>query len=261
MKKSILYVGLACSILFLGIFILRPLSGSYYHSLTSTEPGDFLSRMMQKLSKPEIGKPIDLNAIDHIIVRQESLDDGNVFINIFETDSSRLIVRNSFDYQNYIPEINGRTLTIRVTDINQRHIEIALQPQQHKTLTLQGKSIQLSIVDNISPAYIFPKLILENQAIVRFNNYNNRNEQFVLKDLDVALSGKSILSITNLKIGNLQASLNQSRLDLVDRVQIDSLQADLQQRSHIMHANVEQTDNIKHIQVSGDTEYYLAHKR
>lgn len=255
MKKSTIYILSAALIMFIGLFILHPLTGNILtSSYESKEPIGAMSKLMMKLSKPDTVKPTNLQPIEHIIINGAGKGQRGI-IEIRRGDENQLWKAKTPYLEAINSKIEGNTIIINETNDTYFNLHLRLASPSIKSITVNNTSISCDLIPQDESQFTIPQINLGKNA-----NLNIKTRlgipQMLLSKLEISAKEESIVKVANLKIQDLNATLTNARMDLSPDLIADSVNINLQGLSHVIRPR--DSKNISVFNLSGETAYYDA---
>lgn len=262
MKKANLYILSAGVLLFLGFYLLTPLSGRIFvnpsiqadNPQTQPRAKDPLSKFMLNFSNEVTADPISLDAIDHIILQGQGNGDRST-IEVLFGDSTRVECLSPYYLVDTEHQIDDRTLLIKVNGKKPNKTRLFLN-HRDRTITMSNlhayvRNDQRASSEHIVPQYVFSK----KSDVIFLGSYRDQEPRDLIVDLKIDEQSK--VQFLNTSIQQASVKLNDGLLDLAFVDRLDSLSADLQGVSHIM--GIKRMENIASLKLTGNLDYYNQH--
>lgn len=255
MKKSTIYILSAALIIFIGLFILHPLSGNILtSSYESKEPIGTISKLMMKLGKPDTVQPTNLQHIEHIIINGSGKGQRG-FIEIRQGDKNQIWKAKTPYLATLNSKIEGNTIIINETNDSYFNLHLNIASPSIKSITLNNASFYCDVIAQGESQVTMPQINVGKNGTLNIRTGTDR-QQMLLSKLKIEAKEESIVKLANLKIQDLNATLTNARMDLSPNLIADSVNINLQGLSHVIRPR--DSKNISVFNLTGETAYYDA---
>lgn len=256
MKKSNIIYITALTILWLIYLVIKPLQGYIYADPISNKPKDFVSAIVKTFDHTDKIETPSLKDIKNIKLKGESKG-GSIMVDYNDTAKITFLENNqttSFKYK-----IIGDTIEVEMDKNGYMAIKLDLNPTESYNLIIENMNPRIALNPGDSSTFGINNIAIRNNSDVFIYNFSrdfqNFNHPFTL-----SISDKSKLRIDNLKFKKLSANINNGLLTIENSSHIDSLNADLQGLSHIIIGKYPDDKRVDYLNLSGNLDYYNAHK-
>jgi len=255
MKKSIILFIVACSIMWLAYFTISPLKGFVFtEENDGITPKDAISTLIAKFDKSKNFKPIPLNSINNINIIGEN---ENVNINVNYGTTQELVIQNDEGKLSSEPRIKGKDLTIKLGSEKNKSINITLDSNANKKLSLQGLNSSIMINSQDYRVGLLNEINIGNKSKIDFSIMGSEYPKtYFMTPLNIQVTGKSKLNFSSVPILNLNIKLDNGLFNLKEGYLVDTLKADLKGLSNIIIGKYPEDKKVKSLIISGDLDYY-----
>lgn len=242
MRKSILYFSITTGILACLLYF-PSLTGSVIVD-ENEQPTDLLSKLWAGNKKISLTHAYGDNIR---VLKIENAARWSTQVMIREGENKYL----GGQPNNYKSSISGDTLILKITDGTYFEVQSA---GNLKTVVISKTDARI----DISNLHRFINIEATNSSNVMLNLPALAKEDTVArqKDLQLAVAGKSVLTLINGGVKNLQACVDNGELNYSNVVVIDSANVQLEGRSIVKSTAAESENKLKKLIVTGDTKYF-----
>lgn len=253
MKKSTIIICATGLTLFLCFFILRPITG---HILVKDEfikePADPISAFMMRFSEPETAKPVSLDNIEHIVINGNGLE-HRTFVHLTENGRNEISKSNLYYAKELNPVIDGKTMTINLTDLKTDRFAIDVDSLSVKTITLNNIWCIMSINSADSIFRGLNKVIVGNGAKVNLRGETDSREK-LNPQFQLIGNEESVVRLETFSFSRFDATLNNARLDFLETDVADTANIKLEGLSNVINPAGSKT--FGKLTLTGNTDYY-----
>lgn len=242
MKKSTLYFSITTGIVACLLYF-PSLTGSVVLD-ENEQPTDFLSKLWAGNKKISLTHAYGDNIR---VLKIENAARWSTKVTVREGENKYLGAQPN----SYIPRNSGDTLILKVTDGAYFDVQTAgnlktvviSKTDAHIDISNLHRSISIEATNSSNVRLNLPALAKEDTTVRQ-------------KDLQLAVAGKSVLTLINGGVKNLQARVENGELNYSNAVVIDSANVQLVGRSIVKSAAITEAHKLRKLVVSGDKQYF-----